>query len=208
MAPHNSRPRSNTSASTTSNQPRPLSRTSTTSLNTTFDYPPKDTQSSYQLIFPHNQTSSNYGSTIFTPEEMISRSETQLKNPDQSFINDPNPRGMLPHPRATSVDTAYSGNLDSTRPSLGHSKSYDSQQNNVFSSVDDEKPQSTGSKTDTQKRSKGSASSQANDQELRRLFRENSHRDLRDVAASVLANERGPKSEKTKQIFAMNWYDS
>ena len=55
------------------------------------------------------------------------------------------------------------------------------------------------------KKKKGSASSIANDIELRRLFRDNQGRSLRDVAAQVLANERGPKSEKTKQIFAMLW---
>lgn len=55
------------------------------------------------------------------------------------------------------------------------------------------------------KKKKGSASSIANDIELRRLFRDNQGRSLKDVAAQVLANERGPKSEKTKQIFAMLW---
>lgn len=55
------------------------------------------------------------------------------------------------------------------------------------------------------KKKKGSASSIANDQELRKLFRENHHRDLKEVASQVLVHERGPKSEKTKQIFAMNW---
>ena len=55
------------------------------------------------------------------------------------------------------------------------------------------------------KKKKGSASSIANDLELRRLFRENQGRSMKDVAAQVLANERGPKSEKTKQIFAMLW---
>lgn len=55
------------------------------------------------------------------------------------------------------------------------------------------------------KKKKGSASSIANDIELRRLFRDNQGRSLKEVAAQVLANERGPKSEKTKQIFAMLW---
>ena len=55
------------------------------------------------------------------------------------------------------------------------------------------------------RKKKGSASSIANDQELRRLFKENHQRTLKDIAGSVLQNERGPKSEKTKQIFAMNW---
>jgi hypothetical protein len=55
------------------------------------------------------------------------------------------------------------------------------------------------------KRKKGAATSAANDQELRRLFRENEGRDLHEVAQQVLENEKGPKSEKTKQIFGMLW---
>lgn len=58
---------------------------------------------------------------------------------------------------------------------------------------------------DGTKRKKGSASSQANDVELRRLFRENKHKSLKDVATQVLKDEKGPKSEKTKQIFGMIW---
>lgn len=54
---------------------------------------------------------------------------------------------------------------------------------------------------DGSRRKKGSASSQANDNELRRLFRENQGRDLNELAAQVLEK----KSEKTKQIFGMLW---
>lgn len=55
------------------------------------------------------------------------------------------------------------------------------------------------------RKKKGAASSAANDVELRRLFRENSERDLHQVALQVLENEKGPKSEKTKQVFGMLW---
>lgn len=55
------------------------------------------------------------------------------------------------------------------------------------------------------KRKKGAATSAANDIELRRLFREYQGRDLHEVAQQVLENDKGPKSEKTKQIFGMLW---
>ena len=55
------------------------------------------------------------------------------------------------------------------------------------------------------KKKKGAASSAANDVELRRLFRENEGRDLHEVALQVLENDKGPRSEKTKQIFGMLW---
>ena len=61
---------------------------------------------------------------------------------------------------------------------------------------------------DGSQRKKGSASSQANDNELRRLFRENQGRELHDVALQVVKDEKGPRSEKAKQIFGMLWYES
>lgn len=87
-----------------------------------------------------------------------------------------------------------------------HEFSYEGKGPAQFAAVNlqDDQTQDEGVTGET-KRKKGSASSIANDQELRRLFAENNHRDLKDVASAVLANERGPKSEKTKQIFAMNW---
>ena len=59
---------------------------------------------------------------------------------------------------------------------------------------------------DGSRRKKGSASSQANDNELRRLFRENQGRELHDVALQIVKDEKGPRSEKAKQIFGMLWY--
>lgn len=52
---------------------------------------------------------------------------------------------------------------------------------------------------------KGSGASQANDQELRRLFRENENRNLQEVANEVKREEKGPKAEKSKQVFGMLW---
>lgn len=83
--------------------------------------------------------------------------------------------------------------------------SFNGQENQVMEGLNDDQGQEDAGTGDGKKK-KGSASSIANDLELRRLFRENQGRALKDVAAQVLANERGPKSEKTKQIFAMLWW--
>lgn len=57
------------------------------------------------------------------------------------------------------------------------------------------------------KRRKGTASSVANDQELRRLLTQYQGKSLKEVAAEVQKNEgAGGKSEKAKQVFAMLWY--
>ncbi|EXJ79743.1 hypothetical protein A1O3_08026 [Capronia epimyces CBS 606.96] len=56
------------------------------------------------------------------------------------------------------------------------------------------------------KRRKGTASSVANDQELRRLLAQYQGKSLNEVAAEVQKNEgSGGKSEKAKQVFAMLW---
>lgn len=87
---------------------------------------------------------------------------------------------------------------------MGQYNSFDRHDNHVIENGNEEHQQDDAGTGESRKK-KGSASSIANDLELRRLFRENEGRSLKDVAAQVLANERGPKSEKTKQIFAMLW---
>ena len=58
----------------------------------------------------------------------------------------------------------------------------------------------------TEKPSKKSSNTSAqNDLELKRLFRQNENKSLQDIATQLQGNERGPQSEKTRQIFAMLW---
>jgi len=57
------------------------------------------------------------------------------------------------------------------------------------------------------RRRKGTASSLANDQELRRLLAQYQGKSLKEIAVEVQKNEgAGGKSEKAKQVFAMLWY--
>ncbi|EOO02983.1 putative rfx dna-binding domain-containing protein [Phaeoacremonium minimum UCRPA7] len=56
--------------------------------------------------------------------------------------------------------------------------------------------------------SKASRSSANNEVEMRHLFRQNQHRSLVDVAEELHGNERGPNSERTRQVFAMLWINS
>ena len=202
MAPNASRPRSTTSVSNASTRPRPLSRASTSSVHTTIDPSIQGTRNSLQRSFSQSYMPQQSGSVSVSPEEMISRSECQLKNPDQNPKVDGSYHPDDPHSRAMSVDTAYSGNQDTFPVHLTHSYTHDGQSAHDLASMNDKGQQNEPARV---KKPKGGASNVANEQELRRLFREHCHRDLRDVAISVLANERGPKSEKTKQIFAMNW---
>ena len=87
---------------------------------------------------------------------------------------------------------------------MNHTHSFAGQGQHFVMTFNGEQTQDDAGAGEARKK-KGSASSIANENELRKLFAANKDRDLNDIAASVLANERGPKSEKTKQIFAMNW---
>lgn len=50
-----------------------------------------------------------------------------------------------------------------------------------------------------------SRSSANNELEMRQLYVSNKHRTLVDVAEELHGNERGPNSERTRQVFAMLW---
>lgn len=63
-----------------------------------------------------------------------------------------------------------------------------------------------GSETGGTKKKKGSSSSLANDNELRKLLRQYEGYSLKQMAAEVLKHEgAGGKAEKVKQVFAMIW---
>jgi regulatory factor X len=52
----------------------------------------------------------------------------------------------------------------------------------------------------------GPRSNANNEIEMRQLFHSNKHRTLEDVAQELLGNDRGPNSERARQVFAMLWY--
>lgn len=133
---------------------------------------------------------------------MITRSEQQLTNPHQEYAIDPSLQDPVNHGRAPTIDHCLNENQSTVRSSASRQRSFEGKEAPGLESVNEEQPQDDAR---DDKKKKGSASSIANDMELRRLFRENQGRSLKDVAAQVLANERGPKSEKTKQIFALLW---
>ncbi|KAI9791163.1 MAG: hypothetical protein M1833_001573 [Piccolia ochrophora] len=55
---------------------------------------------------------------------------------------------------------------------------------------------------------KKGSSTAANELELRRLFRENEHKGLHDIAAQLRGDDQGAQSEKTRQVFAMLWLNT
>ncbi|KAK4042877.1 hypothetical protein C8A01DRAFT_44096 [Parachaetomium inaequale] len=51
----------------------------------------------------------------------------------------------------------------------------------------------------------GARSNANNEIEMRQLFHTNKHRTLEEVAHELLGNDRGPNSERARQVFAMLW---
>lgn len=133
-------------------------------------------------------------------------SEQQLtnRNLNQQYAIDPSLVESAVQAQARNVDHSFNRNNDAIGQLMKQTHSFDGQGQQFVMTFNDEQTQDDAGAGETRKK-KGSASSIANDNELRKLFAANKDRDLNDVAASVLANERGPKAEKTKQIFAMNW---
>lgn len=135
---------------------------------------------------------------------MITRSEQQLTNPDLGYAIDPLLQDHSNDGRALNTDYGLSRNQTGAGHQIDRFHSFDGKENQALESVNEEQRQQQDDVGEGKKK-KSSASTIANDLELKRLFRENIGLSLKEVAAQVLLNERGPKSEKTKQIFAMLW---
>ena len=207
MALRPARPRSNTSGSAASSRPRPISRASTTSINTTCAQPAQQYQPLPEPSQIPRAQSAHAMPLHYSAEETNTRSEQQLTDlvlNQQQYAIDPSLQHPTAQAQAMNIECSYNGHNDAMRQLINHNRSFDDQGQQFVMTTNDEQTQDDTGAGEMRKK-KGSASSIANDNELRKLFAANKHRDLNDVAASVLANERGPKSEKTKQVFAMNW---
>ena len=198
MAPKSPRPRSNTSVSTSaSTMSRPKSRQSTTSVHSIATHQAHLYHQTSEPIFQVQQQPPMIHHA--TPEEKVAQ---QLSQSNSGYAIDPTLQYDHNQAQPAHNITDNSGVVDS--PDL---------QNNFNDSRASVPPGRQKESTpqediigDGDKRKKGSSSSQANDIELRRLYRENQGRDLHEVALQVIRDDKGPKSEKSKQIFGMLWY--
>ncbi|KAF1851252.1 uncharacterized protein K460DRAFT_373301 [Cucurbitaria berberidis CBS 394.84] len=195
MATDIRRSRSNTSMSTRSN--RPLSRASTTSLHSfeQFQQQPRPTQFPQPPQYNAPFTSEALQPALIQAAQQVS-AQDQLINmslesvqqylgyPGDSTPTPTQPNGLAAQP----IDSHAYHNSLSQHP----------QQHFMAPPMDAE-----------EKKKKNSASGAAtNDKELRQLLNQNEGRNLKDVAAEVIQNDRTSKAEKSKQLFAMLWLKS
>jgi len=205
------RQRSNTSTSTSSSHAT-KSRASTASIHSSASTQPAQ-RHQYASDFGHayaqptqHPYSQQMQSVPYTPEEMITHNQRQLSNPHEMYGIDPSLQHQANLRRSMSVGAGHGNNMAAVAPPMGHRPSFDGTDQGQFRAFTDEPgPDDTGTEHGKNRTKKGSATSAANDAELKRLFAEHRGRPLKEVAAEVIVHERGPKSEKTKQIFAMLW---
>jgi regulatory factor X len=164
-------------------------------------------EAEYHQQWYENTAHQRFGNTghQMTPEDMVIHSASQLQNP-RGYDIDPALAGTNAHPLSYPPDSQYK--LDNGRQSLpadGFGGNYgegDSQMLEGRSDEQDEVDSLAGAGGPTKKVSKSSA---ANELEMRQLFQSNKHRSLPEVAMELHGNERGPQSERQRQVFAMIW---
>jgi regulatory factor X len=219
IKPAKSRSRSNTAASIKSRK-RPLSRASTTSVHSGATQPHIEQQQQQQHDVPQEYpkqwfdpnalTQQRFGdiSHQMTPEDMVMHSASQLQNPrgydlDPSLAVSQNQGLVYSHDHRYKPDIGRHS-VPADAYSIGYNEG-DSQLIEGRSDEQDEVDSAAGASGPAKKASKTSA---ANELEMRQLFQTNKHRSLPEVASELHGNERGPQSERQRQVFAMLWYVS
>ncbi|GIJ85499.1 hypothetical protein Asppvi_004358 [Aspergillus pseudoviridinutans] len=203
------------------NSRRPRSRGSTASIHSSTTQQTQDQQitDGFSQFIP-SQSAAGHNVFASNPEDIIIRFGQQISHPVNGASLDPTLQD--PHhsvlPRAEEFPShamhGHSLSHHSIPPGLSHhglsampiaqyQAIYDSNIENHLPEhvLEDNENSETGGK-----KKKGSNSSLANDNELRKLLRQYEGYSLKQMAAEVLKHEgAGGKAEKVKQVFAMIW---
>lgn len=181
---------------------RPLSRASTTSVHSFEQYQPQQHQQRPTQFAPQPQYNAAYTSEPLQPAllqaaQHVSAQDNLMNMSLESvqqylgYQSEATPQPSHSQSQQTNglpMDTAY-------HTSMGPHSQQQQQQHFMAPPMDSE-----------DKKKKASASGSAtNDKELRQLLAQNENRNLKDVAAEVIQNDRTSKAEKSKQLFAMLW---
>lgn len=192
---------------------RPLSRASTTSIHS---QPILDQQladpAEYQKQWyeqqanahAHHQRYASMGHQM-TAEDMVMHSASQLQNP-RGYDLDPALSGVNHHhPLAYPQEPQYKHDHGrQSMPADVYGGSYGDGESQLMETRSDEQDEADAMVGGPAK--KTSKSSAANELEMRQLFQANKHRSLPEIATELHGNERGPQSERQRQVFAMLWY--
>lgn len=182
---------------------RPPSRASTTSVHSfeQFQQPPQSRggqfpqQPQYHAPFTTSEALQpvliQAAQQVSAQDHLINMSlesvQQYLGYPADSTTNQPQPNGQP----AQTDQHAYHNPL----PQQSQQSQQSQQHSFMAPSVDH----------DDKKKRASTSGAATNDKELRQLLSQNEGRNLKDVAAEVIQNDRTSKSEKSKQLFAMLW---
>ena len=216
MVPTKSRSRSNTAVSAKGRK-RPQSRASTTSMQSAatqsvLDQQFADQPTDYSKHWYENQGNSQHQQHRFegmdhqmTHEDMVMHSAPQLQNPREYGI-DPALEAAVNHgSMAYHQENPYRpANSRHSLPVDGYGTSFAEDDSPLLEGRSDEQDD-VDSVNGNGGQKKSGKSSAANEVEMRQLFQSNKHRTLPEVAKELHGNERGPNSERTRQVFAMLW---
>jgi regulatory factor X len=141
-----------------------------------------------------------------TAEDMVMHSASQLQNP-REYALDPSLGGVgNQHAMAYAHDGVYKHeNGRRSLPGDGYGTSFVEDDSPMLEDVSIEQDDGDSLAGVTGGPKKMPKSSAANELEMRQLFHSNKHRTLPDVAIELHGNERGPQSERIRQVFAMLW---
>ncbi|OJZ81803.1 hypothetical protein ASPFODRAFT_144928 [Aspergillus luchuensis CBS 106.47] len=213
------RSRSETVVSRNSRRPRSRGSTASIHSNTTQQTQDQQLADGFSQFLPTQPTA---GHNVFggNPEDIIMRFGQQLSHPVNGASLDPTMQdahhAVMPraeefpshamhshHMSHHSIPSGLSSHGLAGVPMPQYTAMYDSGiENHVPEHVLEENDISEAGA----KKKKGSSSSLANDNELRKLLRQYEGYSLKQMAAEVLKHEgAGGKAEKVKQVFAMIW---
>ncbi|CZT10435.1 related to cephalosporin C regulator 1 (cpcR1 gene) [Rhynchosporium agropyri] len=213
--PPNPRSRSNTAVSSRSRK-RPLSRASTTSIHSGVTQPANDHQQIDPAVEYHRQWidqnthahAQRFGSMghQMTAEDMVMNTTSQLQT-SRGYDIDPSLGISHHHPMAYPQQQQFKPeNARQSMPNDPFVASFGEVDSHILEGRSDEQDEVDSLPGGPAK--KASKSSAANELEMRQLFQANKHRSLPDVATELHGNERGPQSERQRQVFAMLWINS
>lgn len=214
IVPTKTRSRSNTAVSNKSRK-RSQSRASTTSAHSVATQSALDQHLADSSEYPkqwighgvkaqrHQQRFASVDHQL-TPEDLLMHSASQIQNSRESGI-DPN-LGAVHLMGYQQQDIQYKPeNPSHSIPAEIYSASFGEEDSQILEGRSDEQDDGDSVAGLNEAPKKASKSSAANEMEMRQLFNTNKQRTLPEVASELHGNERGPHSERTRQVFAMLW---
>jgi regulatory factor X len=181
---------------------RPRSRGSTASIHSATTQPNLDhhglqdaeTYSAQWIPHDHGHSELVGGPNQMTPEALLMASQLHLDGPMNASMQSV----AFSHHQSHSI-SRHSMSADS----FAGNTSFADDSQMMDRDANDDNDSFVGAPGNSKS---GSRSSANNEMEMRQLFTANKHRNLEDVAEELHGNERGPNSERTRQVFAMLWW--